>query len=405
MSIIVQKFGGTSLGTPERIQAVADRVIQRAQTQSVVVVVSAMGHTTDELIALAKQLSKEPDGREYDALIATGEMISASLLALAIQAKGHKAISLTGAQAGILTEDVHTKSKILSVKTERIYSELSAGHIVIVTGFQGVNSLGDVVTIGRGGSDTSAVVLAGVLKAPACDIFTDVDGVYTTDPRMIKNASKLATISYDEMLELAALGAKVLHPRSVECAKEHGVVIHVRSSFSNQEGTYVQKESLMEVQRPVTGATLSEEDVVLSMRELPDIPGIASEIFSQLAISSVNVDMIVQSASKEGTNSISFTVHEEELSRAKRVLESVVAGLGRGVIQIDTEVSKLSIVGVGMISKPGVAAKMFEVFATNKMNIKLISTSEIKISCVISRKDGRQALEDVHSCFGLDSSA
>jgi len=404
--IIVKKFGGTSVGSPERIRAVADRVIKsKEQYENIVVVVSAMGDTTDDLISLAKQISLTPSAREYDALISTGENISAALVAMAIQEKGHDAISLTGWQAGVKTENIHSKAKIVSVDTQRIQNELKAGKIVIVTGFQGLDDFNNIVTIGRGGSDTSAVVLAAALKAPVCDIYTDVDGVYTTDPRVVKKASKLNEISYDEMLELASLGAKVLHPRSVECAKVNGIMIHVRSSFSDVEGTLVKEDSKMEVNRPVTGATLNEEEVMISILNVPDQPGIASQIFSTLSAASINVDMIIQSTEQNKTNTITFTVHQDDFAQAKTLSEHLAKQLGAKDIQWDTAIAKLSIVGVGMISKPGVAAKFFTALGKNNINIKLISTSEIKISCAIDKQEAKRALALVHSEFGLDNNA
>ncbi len=406
MDIMVQKFGGTSVGSPERIQAVAERVLKtQAQGTQVVVVVSAMGDSTDDLIVLAKKLNPTPYGREYDALISTGENISAALLAMTIQAKGGQAISLTGPQAGVKTQDLHTKAKILTVDTTRIKQELQAGNIVIVTGFQGVNSRNDVTTIGRGGSDTSAVVLAAALKAPVCEIYTDVDGIYTTDPRAVKSASKLSEISYDEMLELASLGAKVLHPRSVECAKENNIILHVRSSFSLDEGTWVKENPTMESTRAVTGITLSEEEAMISVEGIPDQPGYAGQLFSELAKAAINVDMIIQSAQNHqthSTNTITFTVQEEDLAQALQITETTAKTMGAQNVQSEKNLGKISIVGVGMISKPGIAAQMFKTLGDNRINLKLISTSEIKISCAIDRKDAKQALAILHTAFQLD---
>lgn len=404
MLITVQKYGGTSVGSPEKIQHVADRVIQAYhKTKHVVVVVSAMGSTTDVLIGLAKQLSLVPDPREYDALISTGENVSAALLSMALIQKGFPAISLTGAQAGILTESIHMRAKILTVDPSRIHDELSKERIVVVTGFQGVNILGEVTTIGRGGSDTSAVVLAAALNAQSCEIFTDVEGIYTTDPREVSLAKKIPEISYDEMLELASLGAGVLHPRAVECGKQHGVHIHVRSTFKPDQGSWV-KETNMEVSKPVTGITASEEQVILSILNLSHTPGVAGQVFQALADAGINVDMIVQSVENGSQNHISFSVHEDDVIKAKMVSEKMAELLGANQVVLDEDVSKISIVGVGMISRPGIAAKMFSTLGNLGINIKRITTSEIKISCAISRKDTKKALETLHHVFDLDRS-
>ena len=294
MEIAVKKFGGTSVGSAKRIQAIAERLVSLHKTEKQVVVVSAMGDTTDHLITLCKEISSKPSPREFDALVSTGENVSAALLSMAIHELGVDAISLSGPQAGIKTESFYSKAKILDVRPERIYQELDQNKIVIVTGFQGLNEFNDITTIGRGGSDTSAVVLAAALKAKVCDIFTDVDGIYTTDPRVVKEAKKLQEVSYDEMLELASLGAKVLHPRAVECAKENNIILHVRSSFDNEKGTLVKEASDMEVQKPVTGAAIIEEEAIISLLSVKDRPGIASVLFNKLAKENINVDMIVQ---------------------------------------------------------------------------------------------------------------
>jgi aspartate kinase len=402
MSIIVQKYGGTSVGSTERIRAVAKRVIETKMTYpNVVVVVSAMGDTTDDLIQMTKEVSDHPSPREYDALISTGENISAALLAMAIQAQGIGAISLSGSQAGIYTENLYSKAKITKVDPSRIMKELDEGKVVVVTGFQGINDISDITTIGRGGSDTSAVVLAAALGSPVCEIYTDVDGVYTTDPRIVPEARRLSEISYDEMLELASLGAKVLHPRSVECAKENKIALHVRSSFVSHEGTYVKEDSLMEVNKPVTGATLSDEEVMISILKVQDTPGVASTIFTRLADAAINVDMIVQSTQEDHINNITFTVHQDDLKAATLVGQDISREITAKGITFDDNVAKVSIVGVGMISKPGIAARMFRVLGNEGINIKLISTSEIKISCVVDRKDARRALKALHQEFEL----
>ncbi|MBT6120070.1 aspartate kinase [bacterium] len=403
MKIAVKKFGGTSVGSPERIKNIATRLIKaKKQFPNLVIVVSAMGATTDNLVKLAFEMSPTPCPREYDALISTGENVSAALLAMALNGAGTPAISLTGLQAGIKTENIYNRAKIIKVEPSRIYDELSKGKIVIVTGFQGVNHILDVTTIGRGGSDTSAVVLASVIGASECDICTDVDGVYTTDPRLVKNARKLDEISYDEMLELASLGAKVLHPRSVECAKENNIVIHVRSSFKDSEGTRVKEDTNLESQRPVTGITLNQEQATLSILKVPDTPGVAGVIFSRLAEKNINVDMIVQSINENKMNDVTYTIDKIDLDVAKKISQTICDDLHASRIEWDDNIAKLSVVGIGMVSKPGVAAKMFQVFGDHKINIKFISTSEIKISCVINKKDAQQALQYLHDAFELD---
>lgn len=402
-SIIVQKYGGTSVGSPERIKAVAERIKKTKKSiKNVVVVVSAMGDTTDDLITLAKQVSKKPHPREYDALISTGENISAALVAMALHDMGVDAVSLNGAQAGITTESFHNKAKIINVDTRRMQRELKAGRVVIVTGFQGINDNNDVVTIGRGGSDTSAVVIAAALKAPECEIYTDVDGVYTTDPRIIKNASKLDEITYDEMLELASLGAKVLHPRSVECAKENSIILHVRSSFNSNQGTRVKEAYNMEVNRTVTGVTVNEDEAKISILNVPDHPGVAGTLFMRLAKENINVDMIIQSTERNKKNNITFTVGADELDAAIKTTKAVAKEIKAEGVEHEKAIAKISIVGVGMISKPGVAAQLFHALGEAKINIKLISTSEIKISCAIDKKEAKRALALLHKEFGLD---
>ena len=355
------------------------------------------------MIKLAKQITDRPNPREYDALISTGENISASLLAMAIQAQGHKAISLTGAQAGIYTENTYSRAKIQHVDTTRIKKEMDEGNIVVVTGFQGVNDFYDTTTIGRGGSDTSAVVLAVALQAPECEIFTDVDGVYTTDPRRIKAARKIKEISYPEMLELASLGAKVLHPRSVEIAQENKIIIHVRSSFSDSEGTKVKEANQMEIARPVTGVTVNEEQAIITIKGVSDEPGIAGRLFTELAKVNINVDTIVQSNQEQGSNRITFSVNQDDFIQAKEMTENFGKTLSHfNGVETNTSIAKISIVGVGMISKPGIAARMFSSLGQAGINIQLISTSEIKISCVIDLENASRALELLHKEFGLD---
>jgi len=401
--ILVHKYGGSSVGSPERIQNVASRIQTLRKTHDrIVVVVSAMGDTTDELVRLAFQLSKSPNPREYDALISTGENVSAALLAMALIEKGCDACSLTGAQAGIVTENIYSKAKIVNVKPERILRELSLGKVVVVTGFQGINPAEDIVTIGRGGSDTSAVVLAAALGSSECYICTDVDGVYTTDPRIEPKAQKLAHVSYDEMLELASLGAKVLHPRAVEVAKENKIDLIVCSSFSWTPGTRLKEINNMEISRPVTGVAVDEDQVKLAITKIPDRPGVAGQLFSRLAEGHLNVDMIVQSIQEGQMNTITFTVNKSDVETAKFLSEQVAKDLGGQEVVFEDHVAKLSIVGVGMISKPGIASQMFSALGDNGINIKLITSSEIKISCLIDQKDAKKAVQVLHASFGLD---
>ncbi|MEC8677653.1 MAG: aspartate kinase, partial [Candidatus Margulisiibacteriota bacterium] len=319
MSIKVYKFGGTSVGSVEKIQAIADRILAEPNHKHVIVV-SAMGHTTDQLVTLCSEISDTPEPREYDALISTGENVSAALLSMSIIAKGGQAISLTGAQAGIFTSNGHKRAKIVNIKPDRINAELASNKVVVVTGFQGISEYNDVTTIGRGGSDTSAVVLAAALGLKECDIYTDVDGVYTTDPRRVSGASKLAEVSYDEMLELASMGAQVLHPRAVECAKENGITLHVRSSFLKSDGTRIKERNAMELNRSVTGIALKRDEAKLTIVGVPDSPGIAGKLFTRLGESNVNIDMIIQSnEEKNETNTITFTVSEDDYVEAKKV--------------------------------------------------------------------------------------
>jgi aspartate kinase len=404
MAIVVQKYGGTSVGSAERIKNVAARVTKcRAAGNDVVVVVSAMGDTTDDLIGLMKKITDNPDPREYDTLLSTGEQVSASLLTMAIHGLGYKAVSLTGWQAGIHTEDIPSRARITHVKLDRIQEELKAGKIVIVTGFQGIDSHGDITTIGRGGSDTSAVVIAAALKADVCEIYTDVDGVYTTDPRIVKEARKLKVISYDEMLELASLGAQVLHPRSVECAKNYGLVIHLRSSLSDVEGTLIKEVSEMEKKDVVSGVALDPNIAKVGILKIPDQPGIAAKLFKTLGDEKISVDMIVQSIHASGKFAdMAFTISKTDVKKAVEATKKVAAELKAEGVVSDDNVAKVSIVGVGMISKPGVAGDMFDALGKNGINIQMISTSEIKISCVVSAAQGKKAVEILHKEFHLE---
>ena len=403
-SIIVQKYGGSSIATPDHIKRVAKRIISsKKKGHHMVVVVSAMGKTTNALIALSKQVTHTPPLREYDALLATGEKVSAALMAMAIESFGYKSCSLTGAQAGILTETVHSKAKILDVNPKRILKELKQDKIVIVTGFQGITQEEDITTIGRGGSDTSAVVLAAALKAECCEIYTDVDGVFTTDPRVVKEAKKVPQISYDEMLEMASLGAKVLHPRAVETAKINNIVLHVRSSFNNKQGTLVKEAYKMEKFKPVTGIAFNSDEVIMTIKGIRDKPGYAAKIFSALADGAISIDMIIQSAHPtEKKNNITFTVSTSDFKKALAITQKTAKEIKASSVTYNKDVAKVSIIGVGMISSPGVAAKMFSALGKNKVNIDLITTSEIKISCVVGKEHLSKAISVLHKTFDLD---
>lgn len=404
MTICVQKFGGSSVGSQERIAAVADRVIAcKAEGKQIVVVVSAMGDTTDHLVEMAHALTNgSPSPREYDALVSTGENVSAALLSMSLNAKGCPAISLSGPQAGVMTEAVHSKAKILNVNPSRVKEELDNGNVVVITGFQGINTQNDITTIGRGGSDTSAVVMAAALGLSECEIYTDVDGIYTTDPRIEKKARKMKEVSYDEMLELASLGAKVLHPRAVECAKQNEIVLHVRSSFSTDEGTRVKEANTMEIEKAVTGVALKKNEAKLSILGVSDRPGNAAIIFQKLADAHVNVDMIVQATEQDGSNNISFTVDRDDLKKTEEVLQAIASEIGATGIKSQDDVAKVSIVGVGMVSRAGVAANMFTELGKAGINIHLISTSEIKVSCSIDAADGEKAVRVLHSALDLE---
>jgi aspartate kinase len=412
MATIVHKYGGTSVGTPEKIKNVARRVKKvRDKGNNVVVIVSAMGHTTDELIDLMDKITDNPDSREYDMLVSTGEQVSASLLAMALQSLDCPAISLTGGQAGVVTEDIYKKARIKHIHLDRLKGELKTGKVVVITGFQGIDSKGDIITIGRGGSDTSAVAIAAALKADVCDIYTDVDGVYTTDPRIVSEARKIKHISYEEMLELASLGAQVLHPRSIECASIYDIVIHLRSSTKEDEGTYImsakeiatsKEVSKMEKKETVRGIALDENIGKIGILKIQDKPGVAAKIFGTLAKQSINVDMIVQSIHSKGELAdMAFTVDRPDMKKAEQVVEKVAKELkAEGVIS-DPDVCKVSLVGVGMVSQPGTAAKMFDTLSKEKINIQMISTSEIKVSCVVKKEQGKKAVQLLHKAFGL----
>jgi aspartate kinase len=404
VGIIVQKFGGTSVGSVERIQNVASRVIQEvSRGNQVVVVVSAMGKSTDDLVKLANQLSKNPDKREMDMLLTTGEQISISLLAMALQSKGQEAISLTGWQAGIKTESVHGNARIVDIENETILSYLNQGKVVIVAGFQGITSDLNITTLGRGGSDTTAVALAAALKADKCDIYTDVTGVYTTDPRFIEHARKLQSVSYDEMLELANLGAGVLHPRAVEFAKNFAVPLEVRSSMELENGTIIEEEVSMENNLIVRGIAFEDGVTRVTIVGLSNGLHSLSTIFTTLAGHGINVDIIIQSMTSLNETNISFSIHTTDLEETLSVLQSNQPKLGFDSIQHESNLSKVSIVGSGMISNPGVAAEMFEVLAKNEIQVKMVSTSEIKVSTVVEEDKMVKAVEALHTAFHLDA--
>ena len=403
MALIVQKYGGTSVGNTDRIKNVAARVAKyRAAGDQVVVVVSAMSGVTDSLIKMARDLMPLPSEREMDMLLATGEQTTIALTAIALHALGLPATSLTGAQAGIVTDGVHTKAKIQNITPKQVHALLNAGNVVIVAGFQGQTSEGQITTLGRGGSDLTAIALAAALKADLCQIYTDVDGVYTADPRIVAGARKLAEISYDEMLELASLGAKVMQSRSVEFAKKFGVVFEVRSSLNDNPGTIVKEETLSMEDVVIRGVSLDKNQAKITLVGVPDKPGVSAQIFKALGDASVNVDMIVQNVSHGNgarTTDLSFTVDKPELLKAQKVIESLKASLGVREVIADENIGKLSIVGVGMRSHSGVAARMFETLAREGVNIEMISTSEIKISVVVDLAKGEQAMRAVHDVF------
>jgi len=405
--IVVQKFGGTSVADIEKIKNVAKTVIKEKNNgNNVVVVVSAMGHTTDRLVKMATDLTSNPSSREMDMLLSTGEGVSIALLAMAIQAEGYDAISYNAAQAGIYTENIHSKARIVNIKADKLRQNLAEGKIIVVAGFQGVTEDGEITTLGRGGSDTSAVALAAALNAERCDIYTDVEGVYTTDPRVVPTASKLNEISYEEMLELAHAGAAVLHPRSVETAKLNNVPLRVRSSFKTDDmGTLILGVDKMEIDKPVTGvaADLSQARIVVC--DVPDVPGQAAKIFSKLAQEHISVDMIIQSYARKvsNTNDIAFTIDSADLEKTKATLAELKENIHCGEIQINSDIAKVSIVGAGMIDRPGIASSMFETLATLGVNIRMISTSEIKISCLVDKSDANRAVQALHEEFGLSS--
>lgn len=403
MALIVAKFGGTSVANPERIKGVADRLIKmREEGNQVVAVVSAMGKTTDELMALAAAVNENPPARELDGLLSTGEQVSMTLLALALFAKGHKAISYSGRQAGIETNGTHNKAKILRVNNERIQRALDEGFIPVVAGFQGIDANDDMTTLGRGGSDTTAVAVAWGIGADVCEIYSDVDGVYTTDPRVASRARKLESISYDEMLELSSAGSGVLQMRAVEFARKWGVIIHARSAFSDAPGTLIKEECLME-QAVITGIALDTSEMKVTIRHVPDTQGVAAKVFGALAEANVNVDMIIQNTSLDGATDISFTCPSADVKRAVSTLDDVLPEIGAKGLDVDEDIAKVSLVGTGMKSSPGVSALTFRTLSDNDINISAISTSPIRLSVVVHAQEGQRAVQVLHTAFDLDS--
>jgi len=402
MSLVVQKYGGTSVGDPEKIKRVARRVVETAEGgNEVCVVVSAMGQTTDELVDLAAQISSDPHPREMDMLLTSGERISMALLSMAINDVGRDAVSFTGSQAGIVTDTRHGKARIVEVRSARVREALAEGKIAIVAGFQGVSTALDVTTLGRGGSDTTAVALAAALEADVCEIYTDVDGVYSADPRLVPDARKLHQVSFEEMLELAANGARVLALRSVEYARTHGVKIHVRSSFHRDEGTWVVKEEELLEQAIVSGIAHDTGEAKVTIRAVPDRPGVAGRTFRPLADAGINVDMIVQNTSTDGLADISFTLPETDLPRAEPILADLAREIDAEGYTCEREIAKISVVGAGMRSNPGVAAAIFEALADEGINIEIISTSSIRVSCVVPAAHADRAVTVIHERLRL----
>jgi aspartate kinase len=402
MALVVQKYGGTSVGTIDRIRNVARRVARtHADGNQVVVVLSAMSGETNKLVGLAKEICEQPDEREYDVLVSTGEQVTISLLSMCLQSMGYKAKSYLGHQVPIITTSAFSRARIEHIGDEKIRADLDDGNIVVVAGFQGADCNGNLTTLGRGGSDTSAVAVAAALKADVCEIFTDVDGVYTTDPRIVPEASKIAKISYDEMLEMASLGAKVLQTRSVEFAKKYGVVVHVRSSFNDNQGTLVMKEDSDMETVLVSGVTYNKDEAKISVMRVPDEPGIASRLFLPLSEESITVDMIIQNVSHEGYTDLTFTVPHGDFKKALKTVEQTSKAIGAAGVFTDENIAKVSIVGVGMRSHSGVASKMFQVLSQEGINIQMISTSEIKVSCIIDSKYTELAVRVLHEAFGL----
>ncbi|HMB16238.1 MAG TPA: aspartate kinase [Pelovirga sp.] len=406
MALIVQKYGGTSVGTVERIQNVARRVAKSFdEGNEVIVIVSAMAGETNRLVALANEISEMPDEREYDVLVSTGEQVTIALLSMCLKSMGYKAKSYLGSQIPMLTDKAYSRARIEEIGDKNIRADLQAGTIVVVAGFQGTDCDGNITTLGRGGSDTSAVAVAAALNADVCEIYTDVDGVYTTDPRIVPEARKIDKISYEEMLEMASLGAKILQIRSVEFAKKYNVVVHVRSSFDDSQGTLVMKEDQEMEAVLVSGVTFNKDEAKVSIFGVPDQPGVASQIFSPLSQNNITVDMIIQNISHQGATDITFTVPKSDCKKALQIIEGVAKDINARGVSHNTNIAKVSIVGVGLRSHTGVATTMFDTLAREGINIEMISTSEIKVSCVISDKYTELAVRILHQAFGLDGQA
>jgi len=402
MALVVQKYGGTSVGTIDRIRNVARRVAKTYDDgNDVVVIVSAMSGETNKLVALANETCEFPSEREYDVLVATGEQVTIALLSMCLQSMGYKAKSYMGHQIPILTDSAFSKARIEKIDDKKIREDLKNGTIIVVAGFQGVDKEGNTTTLGRGGSDTSAVAVAAALKADVCEIYTDVDGVYTTDPRIVPDASKMEKISYEEMLELASLGSKVLQIRSVEFAKKYGVVVHVRSSFNDNPGTLVMKEDADMEAVLVSGISYNKDEAKISVFRVPDKPGIAAQLFSPLSHANITVDMIIQNVSHEGYTDLTFTVPKADFKKALKIVEETAKDIGASGVSSDESIAKVSIVGVGMRSHSGVASKMFQTLSQEGINIQMISTSEIKVSCIIDAKYTELAVRVLHDAFGL----
>jgi len=402
MALVVQKYGGTSVGDVEKIRHVASRVKKaRDMGHKVVVVVSAMAGETNRLVDLCRQMMNYPDPREYDVVVSTGEQVVVGLLSMALKKSGQDAVSLLGHQVAIYTDDAHTRARINHISDGKIRENLEAGRVVIVPGFQGIDEKGDITTLGRGGSDTSAVALAAALKADSCEIYTDVEGIFTTDPNVVPEAVKIPRISYDEMLEMASLGAKVLQIRSVEFAKKYDVPLHVRSTFTETEGTWVTREDREMEKVVVSGVTFEKNEAKVSIMRVPDQPGIAARIFGAIAQAGINVDMIIQNISHDGYTDMTFTVPKGDLEAALSIVEPIAAEIGANGILTDDKVAKVSIVGTGMRSHSGIASRMFKALADDGINIQMISTSEIKVSCVIENKYTELAVRVLHNAFDL----
>ena len=403
MALIVQKFGGTSVGSTGKIKAVAKRVLQyREQGNQMVIVLSAMSGETDRLTGLARDIQAIPNRREMDMLLSTGEQVTIALFAMAIKEAGFEAVSFLGDQVAIRTDDMHTKARIKSIDTEKIKQNLDAGKVVTIAGFQGVTEYGDITTLGRGGSDTTAVALAAALNADACEIFTDVEGVYTTDPNICSKARKIDQISYDEMLELASLGAKVLDIRSVGLAKRYSVPLHVRSTFTDNEGTWVVEEDKIMESMLVSGVTYNKNEARITIKHVPDQPGIASKVFLPISDASILVDMIIQNTSDSHLTDMTFTVMRSDYERAMEILAATCREIGAESVTGDKDIAKISIVGVGMRNHSGIASTMFQVLANEGINMEMVSTSEIKVSCVIAEKYTELAVRALHDAFALE---